>query len=315
MRGEADVDRYFLQPATGPASNLLAELVPSRAPESRSVTKAYREIDLYRATLIKLMTDCDAVRLRIASLPFTASALTDIVQRYNVCLNPAAAALTAAPAAALKQRERVHLNLLAGAEISQLQFTGQTFLSGGNFRSSLRPTGGLSVEVPLASLNEKLSLHLEALVEQQSYTDIFASDINSSLGARQQVEISLTYVRIPLLLRYTLPTKSNLRPFVQLGLCYAQQLHTDTAIRMGYMNTSTNTIDYAAARSLEDAVPGTVGYEFGVVGSVGVHLPPVAGRPLTLEVRAERSSGPLAANGYNSNNNRFFALLGYTLTK
>lgn len=316
MRGDGDVERYFLEPATGSGANLPAELVPSRAPDSRNVTKAYREIDLYRATLINFMPDCDAVRMRIAGLPFTASALTDIVQRYNACLNPTTVAVAAPTSVAtLKQRERVRLGLLLGAETSQLVFTGEVFLTGGTFRSSLRPTGGLSVEVPLASLNEKLSLRLEALVEQQRYTDAFTNSPNYPGGAKQQVQLNLMYVRLPLLLRYTLPTKSSLRPFAQAGFSYALRLHDDTSIQTGYFNSRTGNIEYGAAQSLATVAPGVVSYELGLVGSLGLHLPPVAGRALSLEIRAERCTGLLITTGYNSYVNRFFALLGYTLSK
>ncbi|MBF9219984.1 outer membrane beta-barrel protein [Hymenobacter ruricola] len=318
MRSKAGVDRYFVASASEQTPRPPAELVAQRPAESQGVTRAYRNIRLYRSVLTELMADCEAARLQIASLPFTASALTAIVQGYNTCRVPAAA-IAAAAATAVAQspvssaRQRVRYGLLLGAETSHLTADGEGILVTGRFVSSPLPTLGLSADIPISSLSEKLSLRFEALVEQQRYLDTYSRGVNFG-GAHQRTRLDLTYLRLPLLVRYTYPT-GRLRPFAQAGVSYARRLRFDTSLQTGYANRA-GVIEYNDSKTLEEEVgSGVNDFEYGFVGSIGGRLATLAGRLLTLELRTERSSGIISTVGTGTANQRYFALLGYTFTK
>ena len=306
-RSSAGVDRYFVAPATQPVSQPLAELLPARPDAAASVTTAYRRQPLYRGVLSGLMQNCNGARMAVASVPFTANGLIGIVQRYNRCLSPAAAPAPRVSA----DEERVRLGLVLGAETSRLVFAGETVLSNAHFASVPFPVLGMSLTIPLASLSEKLILRFETLIDHQRYADIFGG--NTGHPSRQQAHLNLTYLRMPLQLRYTYP-KGRLRPFAQAGLSYSYRLHFDTRLQEEYA-TGSNAPQFNEGKTLEEFNPGVVGHELGLVGGVGVNLPAIAGRALSFELRTEASTGPLATVAINSSYRRYSALLGYNFTK
>jgi hypothetical protein len=313
-RSKSGADRLFIASAAQPAQRPPAELVAKRPAESQGVTQAYRTIRLYRSVLTELVADCDAARLQIGGLAFTVPALTAFVQRCNACRAPAASASAAvAPPAARPARERVKYGLLLGVETSHLTVGVDGPLVNGHFVSGVRPVLGLSVAIPMHSLSEKLSLHVEALVEQQHYADTYRREAGFNPGAHQQSRLDLTYLRVPLLVRYTYPT-GRLRPFVQAGVCYARGLRFDAALQTGYGN-SVGVVEYGPAKTMEEAGVPLSNSEIGFAGGVGVRLAAIAGRALSLELRTERSSGITTTMSANNANQRYFALLGYSFSK
>ena len=315
VRSKDGVDRYFVAPAAAEASRPATELIPRRNPGSDNLTRAYLRAPLYRGVLAELMADCPAVRLEVASVPFITSALTSIVQRYNACRAPQAAG-TAAPVAAVRPAarpgERVKLGVVAGFERSRFVVTGESFLATGSFATTA-PVIGLGVSIPFASISEKLSLRIEALVEKQRYEDTFTGGIGYTAATYHRVQLHLTYLRVPILVRYTYPT-GRVRPFAQAGASFSQRLHFDNTVQRGRANTA-GVVQYDEAKPLETVVPAMVNYEIGLAGSVGVHLLPIAKHELTLELRAETGSGLIAASGINSSQQRYSALLSYNFTK
>ncbi|GAB3576646.1 porin family protein [Hymenobacter daeguensis] len=315
LRSKTGVDRFFVAPATQDAARPVTELIPSRHPGSDYLTRAYLRANLYRGVLTELMVDCPAVRITVASVAFTTSALTGVVQRYNACRAPVAAtsgaAATVGGRSAGRAGERVKLGVVAGVERSRLSVSGLSLLENGNFASTV-PVVGLGLTVPFASISEKLSLRFEALVEPLRYADTFLAgpDFGSSY---EQMRLNLTYLRMPLMVRYTYPT-GKLRPYAQLGASYAYRLKFDMSVQEG-RGTSSGTVAYGPSRTLENRDIGAVNYEIGLAGSVGVQLPSLAGRALAFELRAERSSGLIATTGIGSTQQHYFALLSYNFTK
>ena len=315
-RGKSGSDRYFVALAGPAPTQQPVELLAHRPADSEFVTQAYRRAPVYRMVLTTLLADCPTVYLQVASVPFTTSGLTSIVQRYNACRNPAAeatAATTAGNLNAAKSGGRMRLGLVLGAEASHLKVTGESFLANGHFVSSPLPVVGLGLTIPMATFSEKLSLRIEGLVEQQHYTDAYIGGINYNSNTCQLVELKLTYLRVPFLVCYTYPT-GRLKPFAQLGMCYAQRLNFDNSLQVGHP-TSAGTVEYGSVQPLENVVAGIVNYEIGVAGSLGLHLPAVAGRALTLEARLESNSGFIITSGISGSNLRYSALFGYNFTK
>jgi hypothetical protein len=314
LRSKTGVDRYFVAPASAGTSRPVTELIPRRNPGSDYLTRAYLRANLYRGVLTELMVDCPTVRMEVASVPFTASALTTVVQRYNACRAAAAtpgAAGTSAGRAAVRASERVKLGVVVGVERGRLSVNGLSLLENGNFVSTV-PVVGLGLTVPFASISEKLSLRFEALVEPPRYADTFLS--GPYFGANyEQMQLNLTYLRMPLMVRYTYPV-GKLRPYAQVGASYAYRLNFDMSVQEARA-TSSGPTAFGPSKKLEDRDIGAVNYEIGLVGSVGVQLPPLAGRALTFELRAERSSGLIATTGIGSTQQNYVALLGYNFTK
>jgi hypothetical protein len=308
-----DADHYYVALASWPLSTPLPELAQRRQLVEVGGTMTYSTQNLYRGKLAELTAACPAVQTGVGSLPFTASALSAFMQRYNACVAPNQA--PAKVVRATRSADRFQFGVLLGAQVSTLSFEGDIFLANGNFKSSVRPVAGLSLQVPLPSLNEKLSLRLEALVEQQLYEDAFMNGYGFLGGnSTQRVKMDLLYVRVPLMLRYTFP-QGRLQPFLQAGMSYARGLRLVNELELGYPDRN-GVVVYEPKQNFPSMLIGDLGqYEYGFIGSLGFSLPPLAGRPLTFELRFERSSGLVNSSGFGGYNQRLFALLGYSLTK
>lgn len=316
LRSRTGIDRFFVVPAAQDAALPVTELIPSRHPGSDYLTRAYLRANLYRGVLTELMVDCPTVRMEVASVPFTASALTSTVQRYNACRAPVAAtsgaAVTGSVRPAGRASERVKLGVVAGAVRGHLSVSGLSLLANGNFVSTV-PVVGLGITIPFASISEKLSLRFEALVVPLRYADTFLAGPYFGASTYEQMQLNLTYLRMPLMVRYTYPS-GKVRPYAQVGASYAYRVKSDMSVQEGRVSNS-GSVAFGPSKTLEDRDIGAVSYEIGLVGSVGVQLPPLAGRALTVELRAENSSGLIATTGIGSTQQHYFALLSYNFTK
>ena len=154
------------------------------------------------------------------------------------------------------------------------------------------------------ALNEKLMLRLEALYERQSYSDEYRYVSAYFSNATEQDRIQVTYLRIPLVLRYMAP-RGSFRPFVEAGVVANKALSTRAEYR----------IQYQSATPYDDWTNFSVGrrqsVELGFLAGVGVQLPFGARRPVSLLSRAEWSDSVIGSARVL----RYQLLLGLNLTK
>nr|WP_277881558.1 outer membrane beta-barrel protein [Hymenobacter cyanobacteriorum] len=195
------------------------------------------------------------------------SQLRNIFNRYNTCGpgQPAAKQLTT-------RATTVRIGLLAGAQraTSELSDDGEIALT-----SRFRPVAGIGLTVHPASFSPALTLRLEALYQTQLHESEPYTRISfSALKTTRTPQIKLTTLRVPLLLRYALPTRS-LRPYVQAGVEVAILLDTHQALvisteeqlnRSSYMTTTYE----LAVRKLGYGPTGALGLLIptGTVGSI-----------------------------------------------
>jgi hypothetical protein len=297
-------DQYYIASArTGPVQELVHN---TEVTDATGHNNYYRENNRFRGTLAEAFAACPLVQQTVSSLVFKLSTLTAAVQRYNDCVRPSAAPTVLT--AVTRRRSRVSLGVLLGGEISRMELHDETTPAAGTLPAAASLAAGLGLQLSLPLLNERLALRLETLYEQQHYdADITNNTAYTYDGAR--VRASAAYLRVPVLLRYTFPTKS-VQPFLQVGVNNAFLLsHTQ---ELQYIYSLSGSPAYTSSRPVVATVRS---HELSPVLSLGLQLPSVAGRPLALEGRAERSGGIFATSTPDNYVLRYFLLVSYALTQ
>ncbi len=293
--------RYYLQ---GTAS-AVQELAYRREEVITVTQRYYRDVNTYRGTLATAFADCPAVLPAVAATPFKESALVAVVQRYNNCRQPSSVAVRP-----VRKKGQLSLGVLAGMQTSQLVFRGDINQTAGNFRGRPAPELGLSLHFISPMLSEKLMLRVEALYASQSYEDEYVYSSLFTPLTSYQVRTETSYLRVPLLLRYTLP-KGKVRPFVEIGYVMSPALRVSIEQRSRIVGARVS--EYDAWHNPYTVTPVT--FEQGGLLGVGVQINGPGSRLVSLIGRVERSSGYYSASSFDNYVWRYHLLLGINLTK
>jgi hypothetical protein len=299
LRDSKNNDHYYLQLRAG----LLQELIQATQQTEVKGHIYQQKTTHYRRTLANAMQSCLAVQATISNLPYFESDMIRLVQQYNSCVG----GVSVAPASASREKN-VRLGVLLGGESSQLIFYGD-YVPSNREQATPAPVVGVSLTAKLGALNPKLAVRIEALYEQQSFTYKRDRVLANGLLNPQQGEVDLASIRVPLLVRYTLP-KGGVRPFLQVGYSASYLLRTHNRFRTENVYANPRTYTRWAPYIYEPKE-----LEQGIVGSVGVTTAKANARNLALELRYERSDG-FSNNIYlGTKLNRYYLLLSYDLTK
>lgn len=297
-----DVTYYYLRMASAPAGAVqeLENRVMARAAYvgDRSETKP-----LYRNTLSAAFRDCLAVQPLLPQLPFTAGNLTDAVRRYNAC-----SATSAAPPPAATHRIRFRGGLVSGVANTEMRFQGNITLKNGTYKSSASPTGGLFIAALLSPLNDRFQLRMDMLYEQLKYSSSYVARGYSTVDLTEQASLEWRSLRVPLQLRYHLRTV-GVRPFIMGGVSSSYLLSSVRELRSEYPAGGRQVVNNGIAvpdRSINK-------YEFGLLAGAGLAVPITQERSVSLEARAERSTGYVTNSNYSAPFFRYSALLSFNL--
>lgn len=225
----------------------------------------------FRNVLRGLMLDCPAVQAPLARTELVESQLVKVFTTYNACVGAAPQYVVA------KQPSRLNLGVLVGVHQASM-----VLLTYGNQKlsSSFKPTLGLGLAWAPNSFSSKLSLHLQALYVRQEFDKQYQSPgegIFSGENVQRSVRVHVSSVRVPGMLRYTLP-KGRVRPYVQAGVMYA--LNYD---RQGSQSWVAPRIGSVATQEIE-----LTNYSLGFLAGAGVSVPFGTAGALQVEVRADK---------------------------
>ncbi|MCI1189049.1 PorT family protein [Hymenobacter sp. DH14] len=301
-RDANDATHYYLRMAAAPAG-------PVQELENRLISReGYMGIQgetkpLYRSTLSAAFRDCLAVQPLLPQLPFTASNLTEVVRRYNSC----SAVPTDAPKVAT-HRIRLRSGLVGGVVNSEMRFQGNITLKNGTFKSTASPTAGLFVTALLSPLNDRFHLRLEVLYEQLKYSSSYVARGFSSVDLTEQATFEWHSLHVPLQLRYHLRT-AGVRPFIMGGVSGSYLLSSVRELRSEYPAGGRPVVSNGVAVPDRDINK----YEFGLLAGAGLAVPVMREHSVSLEARAERSSGYVSNSNYAAPFFRYSALLSFNL--
>ena len=296
-REQADGTSYYLQ--KGPATT-----VPVKKLDYRRVTvevegrNIFREINTFRNTLSEAFADCPAMSLEVLRTEYLLTSLIRVVNHYNACAQPQS------PVRFSRKKAHLSLGVLVGGFTSKLAFRGNGIQAGNTYTGGPALEAGLALQFVSPALNEKLMLRLEALYERQNYADEYRYVSAYFSNATEQDRIQVTYLRIPLVLRYTVP-RGGFRPFAEAGVVANKALSTRAEYRIQYQPTMPydDWTGFSTGRRQS--------FELGFLAGVGVQLPFGARRPVSLLGRAEWSNSVIGSASVL----RYQLLLGFNLIK
>lgn len=298
LRDATRADHYFLE-----APQLaLTELVHRKVllPNQNII----QEQNIYRTTLTQAMPDCPGAEALLPTLAFTAAALRRVVNVFNECQG-----VVPAPAPAPRQlRQRPLLGVLVGGQLTHPQVRFPTnynqliTLAPGNAKSL---AVGLNLGVPLPALSRKLSLEVALYYARQQYEQATSSPA-AIAGVGPYYQFEFAYLRLPLLLRYTVP-KGAVRPVLEAGptLAYATTLDARVTITDGFNHVTTTPFFEQNQRRFQE----------GICGGIGVQAAYWQGRRAVLLARYEADTGWTEGQGLQTGASRYSALLTLDLTK
>ena len=300
LRDADHKDHYYVATASFP----LTELVQRKILLEQE--RVLQEQNIYRNTLAQVLVGCPSVQAQLPSLRFTVPALVQVVAAYNQCLVPAPKVAPGSSTASQLPPQRLRLGLLLGMQHMAMHTEYTDQLNQNNrldFGPQVAPVVGLALNLPLAALSRKLSLEAELFYEAEKYEQTVAQTYfgGSSYSSVNLYTFNAAYLRLPLLIRYTLP-KGRVRPFLEAGptLAYALKLDNTVVSHDAQGNTNPPTGFFRDnSRSFQEGLAGGVGAQFSYW----------QGRSATLAVRYETDSGWASGRGLNTWTNRFYGLL------
>lgn len=291
-----DVDHYFFrQSGAAPVELVQTTQVVGSGMGQREMQVTYP----FRQVLSQAFRDCPGVQAKLVRAELKDAQLVAIFDRYNTC-GPGQTAAVASRARVSK----VHFGVLGG-----LQSATSTLNDGGEVgvKSALRPMLGVGLLINPASFNSKLAIRLEALYQKQLHEGSYQryNSIITALNSNRNAQLTMQTLRVPLLLRYTLP-KGLLRPYFQLGAEFSLLLDSKEALiietnqNLGSTGTTTTT------RQVEMR-----GYGYGPTAAFGVLIPAGTLGSVQLEGRINRLDGASLVFNELSGATSISFLLGY----
>lgn len=292
--------RYYLRVGNGPVLPLvqLSEIVTVNGSQFK------RENPLYRKTLADAFTACPAMRGKMSDVSFASTSFIRIVQQYNTCMG---GGQTVSEMAAPKRRSYFLLEAVAGAQASNLRFSGEISVKDVAIGGGTRPVVGLALQQYLPVWANRFGVRLEVLYQPQQYgNQEFYSPSAYAYAAYQEVRVKFDQLRVPVLFRY-MPLNGRFQPFIEAGASIALALTNSNEYRYRAQPTS--------AYSPWSPILSPRGVEEGVLAGVGASMLLPNKRHLTAELRAERTNGFSEAVGVSTTINRGYFLLSYDLSK
>ena len=216
---ERDRVRYCFRGTDGAVSELIET---TQIVETNTAQRVQERTFPFRQVLSRAFVDCPAVQNMLIKATLKDSQLTAIFNRYNTC---GAGYVPGPPTAARVTTIRV--GLVGGLQRASTALNDQGEEA---LQSNFRPVVGLGLLVHPAAFNPKLALRLEFLYQSQLYKKQYQRNNGAvaTLNSNRTAAINLKTVRIPLMLRYTLPT-GKLRPYLQAGVELSVSVDTDGA--------------------------------------------------------------------------------------
>jgi hypothetical protein len=249
---------------------------------SMTWSQLIRTNKVYRKQLQEMLADCDNVNQQIKNTSYTERSLLKIFNNYYKCTH------RQATYEHRKEGPKFEIGVMAGVSASSLRAISSYGTR--NYGTSINPMAGLSFNFIFPRNRGAWSLYGDVLWRQFGFTKDVAT-----LTDTVPSKLSSSYLKFDLLLRYTLPTKSQkIRPFINVGWANNLELYSDQNI----FRYSTGTGYKYETRK----------HERGLLAGIGLRS-----TKLQCEIRYERGNGMSPLVGMSSQVHNWYLLLSYQL--
>ncbi|PKP40894.1 MAG: hypothetical protein CVT93_10225 [Bacteroidetes bacterium HGW-Bacteroidetes-10] len=250
--------------------------------ESAHNTNTVGENKGYLNQLRHYFSDCESLDNQLKNTKYSESSLVELYDKYYKC--------TGAEKVYTTKREKIvyEKGVLAGLSLTELK---ENYLQnfGLAFKPSIMPSAGLYLNIIFPETRGRIS----------AYNELLFTNFNNKSEALSEPDyiynLSLTYLKLNILFRYTFKNKeSKVNFFLNAGISNGMIIHEINQVKVGGQTQSWS--PYAYTRKFEQ----------GLLAGAGV----VSGR-LSAEIRAEFGNGFSFVEYYPTSVNRAFILLGY----
>ncbi|MFD2786541.1 outer membrane beta-barrel protein [Hymenobacter rubripertinctus] len=285
------VEKYYLLTPAGK----LEQLANTRQTRQQDGVDIYVEGREYQQVLATAFQECLHLQPQITTTPFREKALLDLISTYNTrCMGQL-------PQRVVRQTQlQLQLEALAGIQRGEVAFSGDVIYAGATFRK-ITPTWGMGIALT-SSRSPTISARLEAYYSHEQYGGTYST----AATPNQEIQVTIDYLRIPLLLRYTLPL-DKWQLFSQVGYVANVALSHEGMLRYpfysGYLER--RLIPEANLRKLDSGVQAGIGFSKQVIGM----------HPVSVALRYDWSTGFIDSEGVQAGMNRWGVTLGYGLRK
>ncbi|MBX0290828.1 PorT family protein [Hymenobacter sp. HSC-4F20] len=292
---ETEAKHYYAQ-TTGSA--LLQPLVQRDTtvlqinPQTRVEHKVSTRVYAFRNVLWQLMADCPAVQTKLPGLELLEAQLTKTVAAYNSCVG--------GPQRTITQRTgKLLFSVSGGAYHATATYQdGKSYDLTSDFLASV----GAGVQIHPAYFSPHLSFVGELWYTQQKYSLSYEAEGTLGAGYQRTLDVQVASIGVPVLLRYSL-TQGGVRPYVQAGFVYKQNIQRD-AEKTDYL---------PRLSSAPSASPVELkSYNIGGVFGVGVSIPTGSYGSINLEGRLDKLDNTSAAANTISGSQGIALLASYT---
>jgi len=204
--------RFFVQKADQDLLEIKEEIIIQEKDKKRYAVSTNKHLKLLAA----LTYECPIPVDRLEKLKLNQKELTEITENYNTCV----ATQNGITYKEYKPWRLIQFGVLAGINTTSLSFTTNgeesIYLSEAEFIHTPSPTIGVFLNVQSPRIDERLSLQLEALYNQDKFLGY--SDVNIfNTRSRNDMTIELSKIRSAALARYTFP-QFKIMPYVGAGV-------------------------------------------------------------------------------------------------
>lgn len=244
----------------------------------------------YKDQLTVLFGDNAAVAAQAGKVAYREKNLKKLFLAYNEYKEPG----TGTPKTVTspkKARLPVTYGIMGGIAFNSYPFSGEAFIGHAEYENSKGPIGGIWTEIPLGRSGRNISFVAELLYKRLKTTGV----LNNYYGGGV-LKFDFSYLQLNTLFRYTYPTKTPVRPYINAG------------IGNGFViKTSENSLQRRPERQPEEAIDGPRAYEQTLVGGIGVKI-----YKISAEVRYTTGNGFSPYPGGKSAINSFQVLAAYS---
>ena len=236
----------------------------------------------YIGLLNLLLSDCVAIRSRISAISLSERSLTDLIEKYNECMN--------APAIIYKaSKPWLHTKIgISGGMISS-RITLETGYNGfyhltDTFEKSKSPVFCVSFDILSPRISERTSFHGDLILcKSNNYS--FNQETVVSKTTKNYITIDMTQFKIPIGLRYTFPGRI-FSAVLNVGFQSTFNLNPRSSwmqeIEYGYIGVEKQ--DYSERLQIRKA-------QFGLWGGAGIVVSMGNVLNAVFEFRAEKVDG------------------------
>ncbi|MDX5422930.1 MAG: hypothetical protein LPK07_07035 [Hymenobacteraceae bacterium] len=255
--------------------------------ETRSINnsgKMYKvTVKPYIGVLNIAFAGCDEVQRRADKVRLDQHSLKKVVNDYNSCVAPEQQSYVNSD----DKKPVVNFGLLTGGSATQLVFVGhpseERFY--GDFDLAANLTGGITLDLSVPKVSEKLSLHTGVTYirfKTESYKKAHGIHGNAGLMEEHYVDFQGDILRMPFMLRYTYP-EGKIRPYVNVGpnLSYMLNVSGERNTIVGRETVNPREYQKPALEAYRKSI-------FGVSMGVGAITTLTEKMNLVTEVRHER---------------------------